>query len=124
MDAEISLLHRHIRPNARDQLLLTNNFSCAFDQRNKRVERPAPQLGWLVPFFELPFGRKQAEKAKRDDAAAIHALSPAYDVRGIVHRRWRRANPACRGRYGQALGGILAGGWRQELCQLRHESAR
>ena len=41
MDAEISLLHRHIRPNARDQLPLSDDFSGPLNQRDQRVERAA-----------------------------------------------------------------------------------
>src|SRR5580704_17927336 len=68
MDAEISLLHRHIRPNARDQFPLSDDFSSPLNQRDQRVERTTTELKCLVPFLELPLGRKQAERAERDDA--------------------------------------------------------
>ena len=42
MDAEINLLHRHIRPNAGDQLLLSDDLSGPVNQRDQRVERAAP----------------------------------------------------------------------------------
>jgi hypothetical protein len=67
MDAEIGFLHRHIQPNARDQLPLSDDFSGALDQRDQRVDGTATELECLVPFLELPFGSKQAKGTKRDD---------------------------------------------------------
>ena len=64
MDAEISLLHRHIRPNARDQLPLGDDFSGPLNQCDQRVERATTELECLVPFLELPFGSEQVERAK------------------------------------------------------------
>src|SRR5580704_11977352 len=76
VDAEISLLHRHIRPNAGDQLLLSDDFSSPLNQRDQRVERATTELECLVPFLELPLGRKQVERAKRHNA--MHKkLSPS-----------------------------------------------
>ena len=68
MNAEIGFLHRHMRPNARYQLLLSDDFSGPLDQRDQRVERAATELVCLVTFLELPFGSKQAERTKREDA--------------------------------------------------------
>src|SRR5580693_6222080 len=68
MDAEISLLHRHIRPNARDQFPLSDDFSSPLNQRDQRVERATTELECLAPFLELPLGREEAERAERDDA--------------------------------------------------------
>jgi hypothetical protein len=64
MDPKISLVHGHIRPNARDQLPLSDDFSGALNQGDQRIERTATELEWLVPYLELPFDRKQAERAK------------------------------------------------------------
>ena len=68
MDAEIGLIHRYIGPNARDQFPLSDDFSSPLNQRDQRIERATTELECLVPFLELPFGREQAERAKRDDA--------------------------------------------------------
>jgi hypothetical protein len=82
MDAEIGLLHYHIRPNARNQLPLSDDFSSPLDQRDQRVERTATEMEWLIPLLEPPFGGEQSERAKRDDAVhpcafANHAHSSA-----------------------------------------------
>src|ERR1700743_2358583 len=80
MNAEISLLHRHIRPNARDQLPLSDDFSSPLNQRDQRVERATTELEFLVPFLELPLGREQAERTERDDV--MHQWTTA------VHGHW------------------------------------
>jgi hypothetical protein len=68
MDTEISVLHRHIRPNAREELLLSDDFSSPLNQRDQRVERTATEMERLVRFLELPFAQEQAEWTKRNDA--------------------------------------------------------
>jgi hypothetical protein len=44
---------------------LSDDFSGALDQRDQRVEGAATERNCLIAFLELPFGRKQAEGAKR-----------------------------------------------------------
>src|SRR5580692_10455127 len=80
MDAEISLLHRHTRPNARDQLPMSDDFSGPLNRRDQGVERATTELECLVPLLELPLGREQAERAERDDA--MHQMN--YPASGIL----------------------------------------
>jgi hypothetical protein len=75
MNPEIGLLHRHIRPNARDQFPLSDDFSSALDQRDQRVKRTTTELECLISLLELPFGSKQAERTKRDDFVRQWAIT-------------------------------------------------
>jgi hypothetical protein len=51
MDAEISLIHRHIRPNARDQLAMSDDFASPPNQSDQRVERTASSWSGSFPFM-------------------------------------------------------------------------
>jgi hypothetical protein len=64
MDAEIGLLHSHIRPDSRDQLLASDDFSGSFDQSDQDIERAAAQLKRLVRLLKQPLRRKQTKWAK------------------------------------------------------------
>jgi hypothetical protein len=64
MDTEVGLLHDHIRPDSRDQLLAGDDFSGPFDQSDQDIERPAAKLKRLVRFLKQPFGHKQTKWAK------------------------------------------------------------
>jgi hypothetical protein len=46
---------------------LRNDFSGVLDQRDQRVERTATERNYIIALRELPFGRKQAEGAKRGE---------------------------------------------------------
>ncbi len=52
--AKTTLLDHHVGPYARDQLLLGNNFSCTFDQRNQDVQRAAANLERHLVSEETP----------------------------------------------------------------------
>jgi hypothetical protein len=64
MDAEVGLLHNHIRPDSRDQLLAGDDFSGPFDQSDQDIKCAAAKLKPLVRFLKQPFGRKQTKWAK------------------------------------------------------------
>jgi len=93
MNAEISVLHRHIWPNARDQFPLSDDFSSPLNQRDQRVERATTEQECLVPFLELPLDREQAKRAKRDDAmhqraVAIHVHPRVLRHGSLWHQAW------------------------------------
>jgi hypothetical protein len=64
MDTEVSLLHNHIRPDSRDQLLAGDDFSSPFDQSDQDIKRTTAQLKRLVRFLKQPFSRKQTKWAE------------------------------------------------------------
>nr|WP_245344214.1 hypothetical protein [Bradyrhizobium japonicum] len=64
MDAEICLLHNHVRPDSRDQFLGGDDFSGPLDQSDQDIERAAPQLKRFARFLKQPFGYKQSKWAK------------------------------------------------------------
>ena len=51
MHAQVSLLDRHIRPDARDQLLACEHFAWPFNQCDQDVECAAAERDWLIAFL-------------------------------------------------------------------------
>jgi hypothetical protein len=64
MDTEVGLLHNHIRPDSRDQLLAGDDFAGSFDQSDQDIKCAAAKLKRLVRFLKQPFGRKKAKWAE------------------------------------------------------------
>ena len=64
MDAEVGLLHNHVRPDSRDQFLVGDDFSGPLDQSDQDIERAAAQLKRFARFLKQPFGHKQTKRAK------------------------------------------------------------
>jgi hypothetical protein len=48
VDAQVPRLDHEVTPNARDELLVTDNLSCVFDQRDEDVERTISQQDCLA----------------------------------------------------------------------------
>jgi hypothetical protein len=52
LHAETDFFHNDVRPNLGDELLVSDHFSGAFDQRQKNIESPGAQLDGVFPSFK------------------------------------------------------------------------
>ncbi|MEH2569829.1 hypothetical protein V1289_009456 [Bradyrhizobium sp. AZCC 2289] len=50
--AETDFFHNDVRPNLGNEILVSDHFSGAFDQRQQNIESPGTQLDGVVPFLE------------------------------------------------------------------------
>jgi hypothetical protein len=68
MEPQVALIDRDIWPDARHQLLLADNFACAFDKNDKYVERSSAQTYWTARLLKMSVGGAQAKWTEQNKA--------------------------------------------------------
>jgi hypothetical protein len=66
---QVAVIHPNVRPDAVNQIALTDHIASALHQGDQNVHGPAAEFQRLSGSFEQPFGHRQPEWAERDYAA-------------------------------------------------------
>jgi hypothetical protein len=74
MEPQVALIDRDIWPDARHQLLLADNFACAFDKNDQNVERSSTQMNWAARPFKVSARWVQAKWTERNGVRSKSGL--------------------------------------------------
>ncbi len=66
LDAKANLFHEDVRPDLRDQRLLTDDPAGLFGKRDQDIERPGAQLDSFIPSQEQALRREEPVGSDRD----------------------------------------------------------
>jgi len=64
VEAQAALFDIHISPDIFKKFVLRNDFACALDEDNEKVERSATDAKRSAVFFQAALRRQEAERAR------------------------------------------------------------
>src|SRR4029077_10870000 len=82
MNAKVSVLYRHVRPDAGCQLPFTDDFSGLLNQGNEKIQCATTELNRFATLLEESLRRREAKRTKRNGVTHFRTIAI---IHGPIH---------------------------------------